>query len=147
MHNIDAEDLFTALRQLGIHEKQFKVLEEMHGGQCHVLKVECEHGERRLAVRIPIFMQADGMIEALELELQTLDVLASKGFRWAPKCHGHSLTFDNAIKLPFLVLEWKDGSRLTWNERFPQRPLRDRILAQMAEVQLTLLERTFEKGK
>lgn len=70
---------------------------------------------------MPAYVDPKGMADVLELELQDLRVLASKGFPWAPRCYGYNLTFDNPIKLPFLVLEWKEGSSLNWTRNSPQR--------------------------
>ncbi|KAK3045709.1 hypothetical protein LTR09_012743 [Extremus antarcticus] len=143
----NADSIFQAIDQLGIHREGPYFDGEFRGGQCHVFKVNFKHDQdRSLAIRVPLYMDPDATIEALEAELRNYDELEAKGLPWAPKCHGRSLTFDNPAGYPFIVLSWIDGSKLAWTESFPQRPLRDDILTQMAKMQLDLIEYTLENS-
>lgn len=82
----------------------------------------------------------------IEAEWRILKLLEAKGFPWAPKPRGCSLAFDNPLKYPFIVLDWIEGDTLYWGEEFPSQPLRDKLLDQLAEIQMSLLERTLNDG-
>lgn len=145
---MDPENIFAAVSQLGIGGAAPSLDEEFRGGQCRVYKLSFQARES-LAVRVPLYISAgspDEIIGALSTEWTTLQTLEAKGFRWAPRCHGRSLTFDNPVKHPFLVLAWVEGSKLGWDEDFPPRPLRDTLLGQMAAIQMSLIECTLENG-
>lgn len=145
--------LFEAIRQVGITSEDFSLLGKTRGGQCQVYQVLCVKGNlcgkgnEKLAIRVPSRMDEQGMIAALKVEMDNLQVVATKGFQWAPKCYGCSLTFDNPIKLPFLVLEWKDGSVLHWTSSSPQGDERRRVLSQLASIHFALVSCTFEVGQ
>lgn len=146
--DFEPKNIFAAISQLGIRGEAPSLGGEFRGGQCQVYELRFQDQES-LAVRVPLHMNVDSQdekIHALETELQNLQILETKGFPWAPKCRGHSLTFDNPVKHPFIVLTWIEGSKLAWNENFPQKPLRDRLLSQMASIQLSLIECTLENG-
>lgn len=147
-HNFRAENILQAVDQLGINMEGSLLDGAFRGGQCQVFRISFRHNIRQsLAVRVPLYMNPDAMTTALQSEILNLNILAAKGFHWAPKYHGASLRFDNAIEHPFIVLSWVEGSQLEWNETFPARPLRDHILAQLAAVQLHLIECTLEESK
>lgn len=84
-------------------------------------------------------------VSVLRSELRTLQTLKDKGFPWAPRCRGHSLSFDNAVRHPFIVLTWIDGTALRLDENVPEWA-RDRVLAQMAAIQVSLIECTQQNG-
>ncbi|KAJ5414891.1 hypothetical protein N7509_000225 [Penicillium cosmopolitanum] len=91
------------------------ILQYFDGGQCRVFKL-------------------------LESEAQILRELELKGFLWAARLRGCSLTFDNAIKYPFIALTWIPGSQLSWSDNFPTQPHRNRILDQVAKMHTSLIE-------
>jgi hypothetical protein len=141
------ENIFTALSRLGISGEAPYLDGEFRGGQCRVFKVSFQDAAS-LAVRVPLYMDnaggPDAKIEALQMELRNLQALGAKSFPWSPRCCGQSLTFDNAVEHPFLVLSWLDGVQLSWDENAPPRPVRDKVLGQMASIQLALIECTLE---
>ncbi|CAK7275655.1 hypothetical protein SEPCBS57363_006819, partial [Sporothrix epigloea] len=125
----NAHDIFAAVSELGIGGPVPSLDAEFNGGQCRVYKLSFQDHES-VAVRVPLRMtttERDGIIYALRSELQTLQILETTGFPWAPRCRASSLTFDNPLKLPFLVLTWAEGSQLRWDNDFPPRPLRDNV--------------------
>ncbi|KAL7919521.1 hypothetical protein ACQKWADRAFT_329559 [Trichoderma austrokoningii] len=132
------QDILAAVSELGIGGTAPSLDEEFDGGQCRVYKLSFEDQES-LAVRLPLHMRAsrpDDVLSALRSELQTLQTLETKGFPWAPRCRGSSLTFDNPA----------EGSTPPWTDDFPPRPLRDKLLGQMAAIQVSLVECTRETG-
>lgn len=56
------------------------------------------------------------------------------------------LSSDNAVRYPFVVLTWIDGATLRWDENVPARAIRDKVLAQMAAIQVSLIECTEPNG-
>ncbi|KKK14735.1 hypothetical protein AOCH_001701 [Aspergillus ochraceoroseus] len=66
---------------------------------------------------------------------------------WAAKLQGSSLTFENTVGYPFLALTWISGSPLLWSDDFPTRPLRDKVLNQVAVIHASLIECTKATGR
>jgi hypothetical protein len=125
---------------------QVPVLNQQHfdGGQCRIFKVDFSDRES-WAVRIPLHLQTDSqdaIINVLRDEQVVLQEIGKTTFAWAPKLHGSSFKFDNPVGFPFLTLSWIKGSPLTWTANYPPRPVRDKVLAQIAEIQRSLIECT-----
>lgn len=78
------------------------------------------------------------------METRIFRTLEAKGFPWSPHYRGSSLTFDNPIEYPFVVLDWAEGNPLKWDDNFPSQPIRDSLLAQIAEIQQSLIMCTLE---
>ncbi|KAH8727369.1 hypothetical protein GQ44DRAFT_582229, partial [Phaeosphaeriaceae sp. PMI808] len=122
------------------------VLNEKHwdGGQCRIFKVDFVDGGS-WSVRIPIHIQSDSqdnVISVLQGEKNVLEEISRTGFPWVPKHHGSNFTFENSIGFPFMALSWIEGSPLFWTATHPPRPSRDKVLSQVAEIQMTLIECT-----
>jgi aminoglycoside phosphotransferase (APT) family kinase protein len=102
---------------------------------------------RKLVLRVPIHMQSDShqaITRVVEDEHNVLQELNKANFAWAPKLHGSSFTFENLIGFPFMALSWIEGSTLLWTMTDPPRPVRDKVLRQIAEIQMALIECTKE---
>ena len=145
------ENLLAAVSALGIDPEGFFLDSEFRGGQCHIFKlsrlVNARGDLEDLAVRAPVYMEGhDAKVWGLRKELDTLQTLGEKGFPWAPRCLGSSLSFDNAVRHPFVVLTWIDGTALCWDENVPVRAVRDKVLAQMTAIQVSLIECTQKSG-
>ncbi|KAH8691063.1 hypothetical protein GQ44DRAFT_744738 [Phaeosphaeriaceae sp. PMI808] len=84
----------------------------------------------------------DAIISVLRGEKDVLEEIGKTCFAWAPKYHDSSFTFENSIRFPFLALSWIKGSPLSWSTTHPPRPTRDKILSQVAEIQIALIECT-----
>jgi hypothetical protein len=124
------------------------VLNKKHwdGGQCRIFKVDFSNGES-WSIRLPIHVQSDSqdtIISILQGEQNVLQELGQKNFPWAPKHHGSSFTFENLVGFPFMALSWIDGLPLLWTITDPPRPVRNKVLHQIAEIQMTLIECTKE---
>ncbi|CAI6336757.1 unnamed protein product [Periconia digitata] len=116
------------------------------GGQCRIFRVDFSDGVS-WSVRIPIHFQnhsQDAIICTLQREYDVLLEIGRMDFPWAPKCHGISLTFDTLVGFPFIILSWIEGSPLFWTSNYPARPIRNKLLCQIADIQVTLIERTTE---
>lgn len=127
---------------------QVSVLNDQYfdGGQCRIFKADFGDGES-WAVRIPIHVESDSqetIISVIQHEQAVLQEIGGSGFLWAPKLHGSSCTFENEIGFPFMVLSWIKGSPLSWTPTYPSRPIRDKVLAQVAGIQICLIECTKE---
>ncbi|KAF2971908.1 hypothetical protein GQX73_g1760 [Xylaria multiplex] len=144
--DFEPRNIFAAVFQLGLGGELPVLEDEFRGGQCRIFKLNFRDKES-LAVRVPVYMSVCSQSEKIpvvKLEVEILQTLEAKGFRWAPKCRGYSLSFDNPLKHPFIVLTWIEGSRLSWNASVPKQPHRDDLLRQMASIQLSLIECTLE---
>ncbi|KAI0423385.1 hypothetical protein F5Y09DRAFT_327569 [Xylaria sp. FL1042] len=142
--DFEPRKIFAALSELGLRGELPLLDGEFRGGQCRIFKLSFRDKES-LAVRVPLYMSDRSQSgHVVKTEVEILQMLEAKGFRWAPKCRGYSLSFDNPVKHPFIVLTWAEGSRLHWNESFPGQPHRDRLLGQIASIQLSLIECTLE---
>lgn len=120
----------------------------MDGGECRIFKVDFSDGES-WAVRIPIHIQSDSqdaIISVLRGEQDVLQEIGGTDFPWAPKHRGSSFTFENLVGYPFIVLSWIEGSPLLWTDNHPPRPIRNKILSQVAEIQMSLIECTKENS-
>ena len=109
---------------------------EFSGGECRVFKLSF-NDEASVAVRVPHptdDSSHDDTIATVQIEVRILRTLEAKDLLWAPRCRGVSLTFDNPIKHPFIVLTWAEGLPLRWDEHFPSRPLRDALLGRIASI-------------
>ncbi|KAF1913309.1 hypothetical protein BDU57DRAFT_351133 [Ampelomyces quisqualis] len=147
MHTFRSENLTAAISTFK-SDGEIPTLNEQHwdGGQCRIFKVDFSNRES-WSIRIPIHVHSecqDTIIDILQDEQCILHELSRIGFPWAPKYHGSSLTFDNVVGFPFMALSWIEGSPLVWTPTHPPRPVRDKVLGQVAEIQLALIERTQE---
>ncbi|KAI0397970.1 hypothetical protein F5Y17DRAFT_475786 [Xylariaceae sp. FL0594] len=145
--DLEPQKIFATISHVGLGGRAPVLDAEFHGGQCRVFKVSFGDGQEDedLAVRVPVVdnNQPD-IIPMVQMEVEMLQLLEAKGFGWAPRCRGYSLSFDNPIKRPFIVLGWVKGSRLSWSEEYPRQPHRDNLLAQIAAIQMSLIECTLE---
>ncbi|KAH8745786.1 kinase-like domain-containing protein [Diaporthe sp. PMI_573] len=146
--NLEPKNILAAVVQLGIGGNVPSVDAEFDGGECRVFKLSFKD-EASLAVRVlhpTDDSNHDNTIATVQTEVRILQTLEEKGFRWAPRYCGASLTFDNPVKHPFIVLTWVEGFPLRWGENFPPQPLRDALLAQIASIQHSLITCTLENG-
>ncbi|KAL2018161.1 hypothetical protein VTK56DRAFT_1186 [Thermocarpiscus australiensis] len=128
---------------------QVPVLNEKYfdGGQCRIYKVDFPDQES-WAIRIPLHIRnarCEDIIDLLQGEILILQELELKGFRWAPRIQGSSLTFENSVGYPFIALSWVSGESLSWSLEQPARPIRDKILRQTASIMMSLIECTREE--
>jgi hypothetical protein len=130
---------------------QVPVLNETYfdGGQCRIYKVDFPDKES-WAIRIPLHIRnapPEAIIDLLQGEILILEELEVKGFRWAPRLQGSSLTFENSVGYPFIALSWIAGESLSWSLEQPAQPIRDKILRKIASIMMSLIECTSEKSK
>lgn len=140
------ENLPSAVSQFR-SDRQIPNVSETHfdGGQCRIYKVNFDDGES-WAIRIPIHMKGsqEQITTCFRIEQQILEEINKKGFAWAPKLHGWNDTFENEIGYPFTALSWIPGSSLAWTTTSPSRHFRNKVLAQVAEIQTSLINQTIE---
>lgn len=132
----------SAIFCFGTDEKPFA------GGECQIYAVKFPD-DTIWAVRIPAHagkcLPADSITGFAEAELAVLTRLGDTGFRWLPKLIGHDSGFDNQIGHPYFVLSWIHGTPLVWTEAIPsERQYRQKILRQIVDIQLELVECTKE---
>ncbi|KAM3549670.1 hypothetical protein MY1884_008633 [Beauveria asiatica] len=102
----------------------------------------------RIAVKVqqqwPIATHPDNMQTVVRRELYALKKLESIHFKYAPKCIAYDTSFDNPIRMPFLVVTWTEGEPLTWTTHYPPMDMRMRVLNQLFQIQLELIEDSLE---
>lgn len=148
------ENIATTVSTAFRHDGEVGKLDEKYseGGQCRIYKVN--FSDESWSVRIPHVQSSfDGAIKTsvghqiisfVERERDVIQEVGKSGFPWAPTLLGLSLTFENGIGRPFILLSWIEGSHLQWTELDPPRPVRDKILRQVAQIHMNLLECTQE---
>lgn len=143
--NLDPEAIRAALCQLQLGGTDPFVDGEFQGGECRIFKVRSKDcPSLSMRVRHPNQGIHQHAIEIVDMEARIFQALEAQGFSWTPRYRGASLTFNNPIKYPFIVLDWVEGFPLKWNDGYPLQPIRDALLAQMAEIQLSLITCTLE---
>lgn len=151
--NFRPENIAVAVSAFWHDAEVPRVMEQyMAGGQCRIYKVE--FADESWSLRIPHvhcdlngYITADDedfILKSLEDERDIIQEVAKSGFLWSPKLLGFSLTFQNDIGRPFLLLSWIEGSPLRWTDTDPPRHVRDEILTQIAEIHMSLIECTQE---
>ncbi|KAF3063253.1 hypothetical protein CFAM422_010197 [Trichoderma lentiforme] len=142
--NLEPTSILAAVAELGVGGNGAFIDGEFNGGECRIFKISF-NGQTSIAVRVPHQVDdQDDIIAIVQTEVRILQKLDEKGFRWSPRCCGFSLTFDNPIKYPFIILTWVEGSPLTWDDNFPLQLLRGALLDQIASIQLSLITCTQE---
>lgn len=143
--NLEPRSILDAVAELGVSGNGAVLDGEFNGGECCVFKLSFKD-KASIAVRVshPTDDSRDDIIATVQTEVRLLQTLGSRDFHWSPRCCGFSLTFDNPIKYPFIILTWIEGSTLTWDDDFPRQPLRDVLLGQIASIQLSLIICTLE---
>lgn len=84
------------------------------------------------------------ILDRAEAERRTYERLGEVDFHWSTRLVGASLTFDNPIRYPFLLLDFAGETRLEWSAVSPPQPARAGLLARLATIQLELIECTLE---
>ena len=109
--NLEPKSILAAVSQTGIGGN-FPVLDGgFSGGECRVFNLSFKD-EASVAVRMPHATDTsnpDDTIATLQNEVRILQKLEAKGFLWAPRYRGASMTFDNTIKHPSIVFNWGRG--------------------------------------
>ncbi|KAL7957692.1 hypothetical protein V8C34DRAFT_314695 [Trichoderma compactum] len=142
--NLEPTSILAAIAELGVGGNGAFIDGEFNGGECRIFKLGFKD-QASIAVRVPHHTNdGDDIIAMVQTEVRILQMLQAKGFHWSPRCRGFSLTFDNPIKYPFIVLTWVEGSALAWDDNFPPQPLRGALLGQIASIQLSLITHTLE---
>ncbi|KAL6794110.1 hypothetical protein J3E68DRAFT_450769 [Trichoderma sp. SZMC 28012] len=122
--NLEPTSILAAVAELGVGGNGAFIDGEFNGGECRIFKISFNN-QTSIAVRVPHQVDdQDDIIAMVQIEVRILQKLEEKGFCWSPRCCGFSLTFDNPIKYPFIILTWVEGSPLSWDDNFPPQPLR-----------------------
>ncbi|KAM3562501.1 hypothetical protein MY1884_001800 [Beauveria asiatica] len=118
---------------------------EFQGAECRIFKISFKD-RPSLSVRVyhRLHLSQQEVIASVDMDTRMLRTLEEKGFPWSPRYRAASLTFDNPINYPFVVLDWVEGVPLQWDHDSPAQPIRDAFLAQLAAIQLSLVTCTLE---
>ncbi|KAL6701593.1 hypothetical protein J3F84DRAFT_12922 [Trichoderma pleuroticola] len=142
--NIEPRNILAAVAELEVGGNGAFLDGEFNGGECRIFKISFKD-QASIAVRVPHpTNNGDDIIAIVQTEVRILQMLEAKCFHWSPRCRGFSLTFNNPINYPFIILTWVEGSALAWDDDFPPQPLRGALLGQIASIQLSLITCTLE---
>ncbi|GAB0138832.1 hypothetical protein EsDP_00007054 [Epichloe bromicola] len=127
--NLELKNILAAVSQLNIGGNAPFFDGEFNGGECRVFKLSFkDQASIAIRVRHPTENSSyDDTIAIVQTEVRILQTLEAKGFFWAPRCRGASLTFDNPVKHPFIVREGKIPS-LSEQDCLDQQALLYRVL-------------------
>lgn len=146
---IQEENIPFAASQFRPDNQIPEVKERIDSNNYLIFKVDFE--DESWAIRIPVLKNGDWSSEFItslvEREAHVLEDLEKKGFQWAPRLRGFSSSFDSPIGYPFVAVTWIQGQALAWTEDFPEQPLRDRVLEQLAEIHTSLIACSSHTGK
>ncbi|KAJ3498118.1 hypothetical protein NLG97_g1382 [Lecanicillium saksenae] len=145
--NLSPDAICAALAGLQLGGTDPFVDGESQGGECHIFKASFKDSPS-LSVRInhPVHEDQQDTINNVSMETRIFRTLEENGFPWSPRYRAASLTFDNPINYPFMVLDWAEGFPLKWDDDYPSRPIRDILLAQLTTIQLSLVTYTWLTG-
>ncbi|ATY61855.1 kinase-like domain [Cordyceps militaris] len=87
---------------------------------------------------------AASILARADAERRVYERLGAVDFHWSTRLVGASLSFDNPVGYPFLVLDFAGEHRLRWTDDSPPEEQRPPLLARLARIQLQLLQRTLE---
>ncbi|GAO19841.1 hypothetical protein UVI_02062970 [Ustilaginoidea virens] len=129
--NFEPQNIFAAVSQLGMFGNCPFLDGEFHGGECRVFKLSFKD-EASVAVRVlhpNDDISHDNTLATVQIEVRVLKELEAKGFPWAPRFLGASVTFDNPVKHPF-ILRVREGTipGLTEKDCLDQQALLDQVL-------------------
>ncbi|KAL6849643.1 hypothetical protein ACO1O0_009186 [Amphichorda felina] len=121
-------------------------------GQCQIYAVRFSgedgdgDGGDAWAVRIPVYesLPPASITSIVQDEVDVMRKLNDAGFRWSPKLVGSDSGFSNPIGHPYLVMNWVPGDALQWTATVPAVENRHKILRQLVQILLELVECTQE---
>ena len=143
--NLNPEAICAALSGLKIGGSDSFVDSEIQGGECRIFKISFkDHPSVSMRVNHPFHGSQQDAVDNVDMETRIFRTLEAKGFPWSPRYRAASLTFDNPINYPFVVLDWAEGFPLKWDDSFPPQPIREALLAKLAKIQLSLVTYTLE---
>lgn len=128
----------------------FEFHSEYVGTKCRIFRFRRLHGDGStkgdVAVRVNhrVAKPPDAILDTVRYEAMMLQKLGKDGFPWAPRCVAASLTFENAVRYPFVVVTWAKGRKLEWSESEPSWAPRAYVLKQLYKIQLELVDLTLE---
>ena len=121
-------------------------------GQCQIYAVRFSgddgggDGGDAWAVRIPVYesLPPASITSIVQDEVDVMKKLNDAGFHWSPKLIGSDSGFSNPIGHPYLVMNWVPGDALQWTATAPAVENRNKILRQLVQIQLELVNCTQE---
>lgn len=116
--------------------------ERPFGGSERVIVVLEDTQSSKWAVRFPLqFHQFPKHVELTILRVAELLLTIEKNkIASIPRLNTFSATFDNLARLPYMVVEWAEGTQLRWTESCPALPQRNKVIRSVARIVLNLLK-------
>ncbi|XWW94268.1 hypothetical protein V2A60_002211 [Cordyceps javanica] len=122
---------------------------EIHGSRFVLFRFLRDDGSK-IALRVqqqwPIATHPEIIQTVVRREVYVLKKLESVQFQYSPKCLAFDFSFNNPIRHPFVVLNWVEGQQLIWTKDHPPMEQRMRIMSQLFQIQLELIDISLESG-
>ncbi|WEW61693.1 hypothetical protein PRK78_007185 [Emydomyces testavorans] len=97
-------------------------------------------------VRIPLLPRLAFPEEKMRSEIATMKYVAEKTTIPIPHVYGYSITTDNILGLPFLLIDYIEGNTLySTNIRALERTQRNHLYAQIGDVYIQLYRQQFDR--
>lgn len=110
------------------------------GGEYAVFVLEVKEADLRLCVRLPRRVARLHVSHLLNREVELRQRMESANVHPFQKLIAFDTSSDNALQSSYIILEWIDGILLCWNDGFPQRDHRKKVLQDVANASLDLLK-------
>ncbi|KAI5305396.1 hypothetical protein KEM56_004549 [Ascosphaera pollenicola] len=142
-YNLDSIPFILAAHK---DDRQIPIITRIsEGSRTRIYRADFPDGQT-WACRVPLF-QLDRRPERevqddLERAALVLKYLRLKGFQRAPEFKAMNLSLLAENGPPLIAYTWMPGKPLVWNDSEPPRPLRDKVLKQLADIHVSLLECT-----
>jgi len=110
------------------------------GGEYAIYAVEIEKACRRLCVRLPRMVNGPHTSHLLSREVSIRQCIDRANVRPFQQLITFDISYDNALRSPYMILDWADGKPLSWTDSSPcERDCRNKVLQKVANAALDML--------
>ncbi|EEP78199.1 predicted protein [Uncinocarpus reesii 1704] len=113
---------------------------------CIPVVFEDDGKSEKWVVRIPLLPRLAFPEEKMRSEIATMKYITEKTTIPIPRIHGYSITGDNILGLPFLIIEYIEGNTLhsmKFNDF--RRKKREHLYAQLGDIYIQLFRQQFDR--
>jgi hypothetical protein len=110
------------------------------GGEYVIYAVEIEEASRRLCIRLPRIVNGPHTSHLLSREVNLRQCIDHANVRPFQQLITFDASYDNALRSPYMILDWADGRPLSWTDNSPcGRDYRNKVLQEVANAALDML--------
>lgn len=130
------ESLFGSLPVFILGSKNSPYL----GGEYAIYAVEIKKACRRLCIRLPRMVNGPHTSQLLGREVNLRQSIDHANVRPFQRLITFDTSYDNALRSPYMILDWADGKPLSWTDSSPcERDCRNKVLQEVANAVLDML--------